>query len=138
MRFALLPEAEQRATWPATAGSFRALSSVQLRARHWIIRDGRGDVTDEVRGEAVVGEYPILTPGAPGVVAYMALRGTSLLACMAQHCVKHLIIPEVRHLTPWACLMPCNDQTKQMGIWCAGYLCNWRKCRVLHRGQACS
>lgn len=65
VRFALLPEAEQRATWPATAGPFRALASVQLRARHWVIRNAQGDVTGEVRGEAVVGEYPILTPGAP-------------------------------------------------------------------------
>ena len=65
VRFALLPEAEQRASWPATAGPFRALASVQLRARHWVMRDTRGEVTGEVRGEAVVGEYPILTPGAP-------------------------------------------------------------------------
>ena len=85
MRFALLPEAEQRATWPATAGPFRALTSVQLRARHWIIRDGRGEITDEVRGEAVVGEYPILTPGAPGVMEHLALCGTPSLACIAQH-----------------------------------------------------
>lgn len=34
----------------------------QLRTRHWIITDGRG-VTEEVRGEGVVGEQPTLAPG---------------------------------------------------------------------------
>ena len=81
VRFALLPEEEQRASWPATAGPFRALASVQLRARHWVMREAAGDVTDEVRGEAVVGEYPILTPGAPGARApCAALRRVPLHA----------------------------------------------------------
>ncbi|MGI4876856.1 MAG: Co2+/Mg2+ efflux protein ApaG [Janthinobacterium lividum] len=35
---------------------------VQLMARHWIITDGRGRV-EEVRGEGVVGEQPIIAPG---------------------------------------------------------------------------
>ena len=35
---------------------------VQLRSRHWIIRDGLGD-TKEVKGPGVVGEQPILGPG---------------------------------------------------------------------------
>lgn len=34
----------------------------QLRTRHWIITDGRG-VTEEVRGDGVVGEQPTLVPG---------------------------------------------------------------------------
>jgi ApaG protein len=34
----------------------------QLRTRHWIITDGRGEI-DEVRGDGVVGEQPRLTPG---------------------------------------------------------------------------
>lgn len=34
----------------------------QLRTRHWIITDGRG-VTEEVRGDGVVGEQPTLAPG---------------------------------------------------------------------------
>jgi ApaG protein len=34
----------------------------QLRTRHWIITDGRG-VTEEVRGDGVVGEQPNLRPG---------------------------------------------------------------------------
>ena len=64
VRLALLPEGEQRASWPATAGPFRALASVQLRARHWVIRNAAGEVTDEIRGKAVASKYPILTPGA--------------------------------------------------------------------------
>lgn len=36
---------------------------VQLISRHWIITDGRGQV-EEVQGPGVVGEQPILEPGA--------------------------------------------------------------------------
>ncbi len=35
---------------------------MQLLARHWMIRDGRGTVHD-VRGEGVVGETPLIAPG---------------------------------------------------------------------------
>lgn len=37
--------------------------SYKLMEREWRITDGRGDVT-EVRGEGVVGEQPLLAPGA--------------------------------------------------------------------------
>jgi ApaG protein len=36
--------------------------AAQLRSRHWIITDATGDV-DEVRGEGVIGEQPLLRPG---------------------------------------------------------------------------
>lgn len=36
--------------------------TAQLRTRHWIITDGDGKV-QEVRGEGVVGEQPVLRPG---------------------------------------------------------------------------
>ena len=36
---------------------------VQLLSRHWIIRDGAGTM-HEVRGEGVVGEMPLIMPGA--------------------------------------------------------------------------
>jgi ApaG protein len=36
--------------------------TVQLRSRHWIITDGAGR-RQEVRGEGVVGEQPVLAPG---------------------------------------------------------------------------
>ncbi|MCC3862408.1 Co2+/Mg2+ efflux protein ApaG [Pseudemcibacter aquimaris] len=36
--------------------------TVQLRRRHWIITDGNG-MTQEVEGEGVVGEQPVLEPG---------------------------------------------------------------------------
>lgn len=35
---------------------------VQLRTRHWIITDGDGQV-EEVHGDGVVGEQPVLGPG---------------------------------------------------------------------------
>ena len=37
-------------------------ATAQLRTRHWVITDGEGKV-QEVRGEGVVGEKPILKPG---------------------------------------------------------------------------
>ncbi|MCK0196019.1 Co2+/Mg2+ efflux protein ApaG [Ancylobacter sp. 6x-1] len=37
--------------------------TVQLKTRHWIITDGLGRV-QEVRGAGVVGEQPVLPPGA--------------------------------------------------------------------------
>lgn len=37
--------------------------AMQLLSRHWIIRDSRGTVS-EVRGEGVVGEMPLIMPGA--------------------------------------------------------------------------
>ena len=37
-------------------------SPAQLRSRHWIIVDGNGE-RQEVRGEGVVGEQPVLLPG---------------------------------------------------------------------------
>ena len=36
--------------------------TVQLLSRHWIITDSNGK-TEEVKGEGVVGEQPILNPG---------------------------------------------------------------------------
>ncbi|HJL40973.1 MAG TPA: Co2+/Mg2+ efflux protein ApaG [Myxococcales bacterium LLY-WYZ-16_1] len=35
--------------------------TVQLKTRHWVITDGNGRV-EEVRGEGVVGEKPVLAP----------------------------------------------------------------------------
>jgi ApaG protein len=37
--------------------------TVQLESRHWIITDASGQ-TEEVRGPGVVGEQPVLMPGA--------------------------------------------------------------------------
>ena len=39
------------------------LMSVQLLTRHWIITDGRG-ARHSVEGEGVVGEQPLIMPGA--------------------------------------------------------------------------
>ena len=38
-------------------------AQVQLMRRHWVITDGNGEVR-EVEGEGVVGEQPVLDPGA--------------------------------------------------------------------------
>jgi len=42
--------------------SNRGADIVQLRTRHWVITDGRGRI-EEVRGDGVVGQQPVLPPG---------------------------------------------------------------------------
>ncbi|MDQ8756400.1 Co2+/Mg2+ efflux protein ApaG [Sphingosinicella sp. LHD-64] len=37
-------------------------AAIQLISREWVISDGRG-ITQQVRGEGVVGEQPVLEPG---------------------------------------------------------------------------
>jgi ApaG protein len=39
------------------------LEPVQLLSRHWIIYDGKGKC-EEVRGPGVIGEQPVISPGA--------------------------------------------------------------------------
>ena len=41
----------------------RGEQSAQLLSRHWIITDGNDEV-QEVKGEGVVGEQPVLPPGS--------------------------------------------------------------------------
>lgn len=41
----------------------QSYQAVQLLTRHWIITDGRGS-RHSVEGEGVVGEQPMITPGA--------------------------------------------------------------------------
>ena len=77
MRFALLSEEEQQALCGSLAGpsSGAPLDSVQLRSRHWIIRNAQGGVDSEVRGEAVVGHYPLLKPGGgAGAATHQACK----------------------------------------------------------------
>lgn len=63
-------------------------TDVQLIARHWIITDGDGRV-QEVRGEGVVGEQPIIAPGGsfdyvsgcPLTTSSGTMRGSYAMAC---------------------------------------------------------
>mmetsp|Transcript_29991 Transcript_29991/g.76373 ORF Transcript_29991/g.76373 Transcript_29991/m.76373 type:complete len:579 (-) Transcript_29991:483-2219(-) len=68
IRFSLLTPDDQVEHWPPTAGKARVLPSAQLMARHWVIRDGAGAMVDEIRGEAVIGKYPLLAAGGPEFV----------------------------------------------------------------------
>jgi ApaG protein len=62
--------------------------TVQLLTRHWVITDGRG-ARHEVEGEGVVGEQPILAPGAsydyvsgcPLSTPTGTMRGSYHMAC---------------------------------------------------------
>ena len=55
--------------------------TAQLRTRHWIITDGDGKV-QEVRGEGVVGEKPLLKPG-------QAFEYTSWCMLATPHGIMH-------------------------------------------------
>ncbi|GAX81072.1 hypothetical protein CEUSTIGMA_g8507.t1 [Chlamydomonas eustigma] len=69
VRFKLLNPDEQVAAWPASSISpVKVITSCQLMTRHWIIRDADLGVVGEVRGEAVVGKFPLLTLKEPDFV----------------------------------------------------------------------
>ena len=54
---------EPRYVWAYTVRiDNESKDTIQIRARHWRITDARG-FTDEVIGEGVVGEQPVLRPG---------------------------------------------------------------------------
>lgn len=74
VRFYLLREEEQMRIYG------RAKHSVQLRDRHWILRNGAGGVHNTVTGAGVIGEYPILTPGTTA-------------ACLSIHFLLHGLSP---------------------------------------------
>lgn len=76
VRFALLGGAEGC----GEDGARHHLPRCQLRGRHWVIRDPAGDVRDEVRGEGVIGEFPILTSGGPEFV-YQSCTQESEVGC---------------------------------------------------------
>jgi ApaG protein len=56
------PEQQQFAFAYTITISNRAEQTVQLLSRHWIITDAEGAV-QEVQGEGVVGEQPVIAPG---------------------------------------------------------------------------
>ena len=59
-----VPNDDSRYFWAYTVEiRNRSNITVQLKTRHWIITDGVGK-TEEVRGAGVVGEQPVLEPGA--------------------------------------------------------------------------
>ena len=54
---------EPRYVWAYTVRiDNESAEAVRLRTRHWQITDARG-VTDEVAGDGVVGEQPVIRPG---------------------------------------------------------------------------
>ncbi|KAG2435460.1 hypothetical protein HYH02_011960 [Chlamydomonas schloesseri] len=63
IRFALQDTQAQLAALPPGSSAAQCLSRCQLSTRHWRIRDERGEVADEVRGEGVIGKHPLLEAG---------------------------------------------------------------------------
>ena len=62
-----MSEAQQR-----EAGVSRPAASVQLRSRHWRVFDQAGELVDEIQGDGVVGQQPILRAG--GAVVWEMLN----------------------------------------------------------------
>jgi len=78
----MLSAEEQRQRWAASGGGvddglniteFHPMTSAQLKTRQWIITDRTGKKT-EVKGEAVIGEYPLLRAGGEPFV-YQSCTG---------------------------------------------------------------
>lgn len=69
IRFYLLSEEEQ-----AAAGLQPAIAAVKLRSRHWHIYDADNKLVDEIQGDGVVGEYPVLRAGAPWIYGFVQIH----------------------------------------------------------------
>jgi len=61
------------------------LQECQLVRRHWVIRGADGRVQDEVEGEGVVGEFPILRPGQPPFVYQSCTNSSAEGSSMEGH-----------------------------------------------------
>lgn len=108
VRFSLLPKQEQAAAWQAHGKplhQFRPLDRVQLLSRHWKIwgppfAEGKRALMQEVNGEGVIGDYPVLEAGTPSSVA--------ACSCCRQH--QQAVV-----------CCPCQNQNghacKQLEIW---------------------
>lgn len=106
IRFSLLPEEEQAAALSgSSAGPAGApLPSAQLRSRYWRIRDAAGRVVNEVRGEAVVGHYPLLRPGEPLAGGGADWGPASVGLCSAAcHRFVYLLRPWLLPHQRWPC-----------------------------------
>lgn len=74
--------------------------AAQLQSRHWIITDANGDV-QEVRGPGVIGETPVLAPGAafeytsycPLTTAVGTMQGSYTMTTPAGDSFDALIAP---------------------------------------------
>ncbi len=74
------PEQQQYVFAYTITISNRGDTRVQLLSRHWIITDADGEV-EEVRGEGVVGEQPVIAPGESFRYTSGATIGTAV-GCM--------------------------------------------------------
>ncbi len=82
--------------------------TVQLMRRHWVIQDGNGQLRD-VEGEGVVGQQPVLEPGA--VHAYTSfcnlssefgkMSGTYLMSRADDGSLFEVAIPEFQMAAPF-------------------------------------
>ncbi|KAG2484729.1 hypothetical protein HYH03_016476 [Edaphochlamys debaryana] len=63
VRFCLLPLQQQLAALPPGSCAAQAVARCQLMTRHWVIRDENDEQVDEVRGDGVIGLYPLLEEG---------------------------------------------------------------------------
>jgi ApaG protein len=82
--------------------------TVQLLKRHWVIKDGNGQVR-EVKGDGVIGQQPVLEPGAS--YAYTSfcdlltdigkMSGTYLMTRLSDETFFEVNIPEFKMTAPY-------------------------------------
>lgn len=67
--------------------------TVQLLTRHWLITDGNGK-KQEVQGDGVVGNTPVLTPGESFQYSSGAVLSTQVGSMSGHYGMRIILIPE--------------------------------------------
>jgi hypothetical protein len=80
-----MSEAQQR-----EAGVSRPVASMQLRSRHWRVFDQAGELVDEIQGDGVVGQQPILRAGGAKMFRVSVLGSCSAWPTVVNDCVARL------------------------------------------------
>ena len=83
-------------------GIRRPLKYAQLRGRLWIVRDAAGAAVNEIRGDGVVGQYPLLAAGACRLAAAMlaTMSGTLPLESQDQKATCERLLPQPLGASP--------------------------------------
>ena len=68
----------------------QGLETVQLRSRHWMITNARGELT-EVKGPGVVGQQPFLKPGENHIEIHVYNTALNAWSALPPHDYKPLI-----------------------------------------------
>jgi uncharacterized protein affecting Mg2+/Co2+ transport len=78
IRMALLATSQQKA-----GGERKPLKTVQLRSRRWRIRDSSGELVDDIFGDGVISQFPVLTEGDSPAEAAASISSWESVSCRA-------------------------------------------------------